>query len=143
MDRTFKHYQPQPLTINHGLDFLCSHPGVGTCAHPTPVTDFDINLIITGGLPTVFTPVISTLDSLPFNKVTLPNIIACVMGHEAHILHMVETKDENLTKALAVMHRKREPKKENQRCYNCGGRGHIHPECPSQLFESPHANLMT
>jgi hypothetical protein len=100
---------------------------------PCPVSDLDIILVITDGLPSTFETVVSSLDGLPFSKLTIPNVINRIMGHEAHIERMRNKRlDDPGAQAMVVHPSKRKKVVEKVvTCYRCGGKGHMASDCPS------------
>jgi hypothetical protein len=108
---------------------------------PAPISDLDVILVITNGLPPAFETVISALDALPFSELNIPTVIQRIMGHEAHInrfkdIDSADTPSISSSEAPAAQanlrRRKRGVTWQNVICYNCGGRGHVKSDCPSE-----------
>jgi len=105
---------------------------------PCPASDLDIILVITDGLPPVFETVVSALDGLPFDDLTISNVITRISGHESHLARIADKSThsspiDDPVAMVAASNSKRRTRK--MKCYSCGGIGHVSTQCPSQSDE--------
>jgi hypothetical protein len=99
------------------------------------IIDEDIILALTAGLPESYSTFIVTLDNLPTDDLTLPNVITRLLNEEVRQNHSIQSSSEHRdSEALAVQVTKSNKKKtplSDITCYNCGGKGHYKSDCPS------------
>ena len=92
-------------------------------------------LTLTAGLPESYSTFIVTLDNLPTDDLTLPNVITHLLNEEVRQSHSIQSSSEHRdSEALAVQVTKSNKKKtplSDITCYNCGGKGHYKLDCPS------------
>jgi hypothetical protein len=89
------------------------------------VSDEDIILVLTIGLPPSYNNFIVTLDSTPYDDLTLDYVISRLMNEEARQSHATDSNASALHDAALVSHvqRHRVPLK-NITCFHCGEKGH-------------------
>jgi len=96
------------------------------------VSDEDIILALTLGLPSSYKPFIISLDTTPSDQFTLDYVFACLTNEEARQQHGRDTAaDLPDPSALATraQHRNRTPLM-NITCFYCGEKGHYQSNCP-------------
>ncbi|PPR08175.1 hypothetical protein CVT24_012247, partial [Panaeolus cyanescens] len=81
-----------------------------------PMSDLDIILAITIGLPAEYGPIITILDNLFFEDLTIAHITNCLTSFKSQ-LNIAHIHDESIMLA---------------RCWNCNGIGHGVDVCPSK-----------
>ncbi len=90
---------------------------------PCPATIVDIVLIMTEGLPPEYSSVVTQLDALSVNSLTVSAVTTLIIGAEAQLLR-------SQAKALSVdlsAHIART----DVVCHQCNGHGHYKCECPT------------
>jgi hypothetical protein len=117
------------------------------------VTDIDLIIALTQGLPNHYDPFIVSLNTTPIDKLNVDSVIVCLLNEEscqgrndpgADIVALAHSKLPKKTwskpsKARSVTNEERPP--HSLHCYNCGGRGHLAHDCPSPKQEGDKANL--
>jgi len=119
---------------------------VHTCAlelslTTAPVTDLDIILIISEGLPPEYAPTVTTFDNLPISELTLDLVRTRLMSMEAQMKRTTQREDGAFSDLAMVAANSSAQSRGRGRhvgqvrkdltCYTCGGRGHIAAVCPS------------
>jgi Zinc knuckle len=105
-----------------------------------PVTELDIILVISEGLPSEYAPTVTDFDNLPLSELT-PNLVRTRgMSKEAQLKHTALKEEEAFLEpdvAMAATSSSRGKGKQPTKgrkpltCYNCGGKGHVASVCPS------------
>ncbi|GJF00313.1 hypothetical protein PsYK624_165980 [Phanerochaete sordida] len=107
------------------------------------VNDEDIILALTMGLPRAYDMFVVTLDAMPTDELTLPNVISRLLNEESrHVA--VATAEETLEESAAAAVTKAAAKRTAPSnaadaavrlaritCYNCGEKGHYQANCSS------------
>ena len=96
----------------------------------TEVTDDDIIIALTLGLPPAYDNFIVTLDATPDGELTLDLVIAHLLNEESH-QHMTSSIEEG-----AALYAGRKDQKLNVTCHQCGKRGHRKANCWKDDSES-------
>lgn len=91
---------------------------------PCPATVIDIILVITEGLPVQYAPVLTQLESLPFESLTVTAVTTRIMGFEAQV-NRAQAKFTDLSDINAYVARA------DVICHQCNGFGHYRNECPT------------
>lgn len=98
---------------------------------PCPATTIDIILVITEGLSPEYAPVLTQLESLPFDSLTIPAVTTRITGFEAQ-LRRAQASASDFSSAHALVARG------EVTCHLCGGVGHYIRECPTpKSFAKP------
>jgi len=119
------------------------------------VTDIDLIIALTQGLPDRYDPFIVSLDATPIDQLNVDSVIICLLNEEScqhrndpgtDITLLSRSKLPKKTwskppKAESIASKERSPR--SSRCYNCGGCGHISRDCPSPKQEGDKANFAT
>ncbi|KAI5980357.1 hypothetical protein EDD15DRAFT_2147572, partial [Pisolithus albus] len=98
------------------------------------VSDEDIILVLTLGLPTSYESFVVSLDTTPPDQLTLDYVITRLMNEEARQSHSSSVVDSEsgalLTSAQNRARLGRRVALENITCFNCGEKGHYQSHCP-------------
>jgi hypothetical protein len=117
------------------------------------VTDIDLIIVLTQGLPDCFDPSIVSLDTTPIDQLSVDSVITCLLNEESRqsctdpgpdVAALAHSRLDKKTwskpsKAQSVTNEERSPR--SLCCYNCGGRGHLACDCPSPKQEGDKPNL--
>jgi hypothetical protein len=95
------------------------------------VSDEDMIMVLTRGLPDEYETFVVTLDSTPPSDFTLEYVIARLLNEESR--HVTSRDDE--PKALAAKGQGKTPLAQIT-CFNCGKKGHYQFECPEPKKEA-------
>ena len=105
---------------------------------PYPVSDLDLILVLTDGLPLEYEPLRTVLDTLPVTDLTPHNVIIRIQSHETLLdsyreKAAAQSQSGSTDSALAAVYRKRggDQGARNVVCHRCGGQGHYQSVCPS------------
>ncbi|KAI5989250.1 hypothetical protein EDD15DRAFT_2107955, partial [Pisolithus albus] len=98
------------------------------------VSDEDIILVLTLGLPTSYESFVVSLDTTPPDQLTLDYVITRLMNEEAWQSHSSSVVDSEsgalLTSAQNRARLGRRVALKNITCFNCGEKGHYQSHCP-------------
>lgn len=98
------------------------------------ISDEDIIVVLTAGLPSSFTPVIISFDALEPEKLTLDFVITRLLNEEARqTTHSTVKKEEDETALRAERVNKIG---NNVQCFYCLEMGHYSTACPTKLKEN-------
>ena len=104
----------------------------------------DVILALTARLLESYSTFIVTLDNLPADDLTLPNVITCLLNEEVQQGHLIQSSKHCDNEALIVQVTKGNKKKvslSDITCYNCGGKGHYKLDCPSRSLKTEKSEI--
>lgn len=91
---------------------------------PCPATTIDVILVITEGLPPEYAPVLTQLESLPFDSLTVTAVTTRITGFEAQLSRARSGATDTFDLHAHVA-------RSDVTCHQCGGVGHYLRECPT------------
>ena len=99
------------------------------------VSDEDLILVLTVGLPPSYENFIVSLDATPSDELTLEHVITHLMNEESCQSHSTDHRAPCDSTLLSHTHRRRVPL-ENITCFNCGEKGHYQSHCQKNTGDS-------
>jgi gag-polypeptide of LTR copia-type/Zinc knuckle len=122
------------------------------------VQDIDLIIALTHGLPDKYTPLIVSLDATPIDQLNIDSVITHLINEEVHQSHpdlgpialIACSKLGKRTWLQPAGHKHCRTKSttdddhsshSTDKCYNCGGWGHLTQDCPSLKQEGDRANF--
>jgi len=107
------------------------------------ITDIDLIIALTQGLPDRYDPFIVSLDVTPIDQLNIHSVIVCLLNEESRQGHNDPGTDITLlthlklpkktwskpSKTKSITSEERPP--HSSHCYNCDGHGHLARNCPS------------
>ena len=103
------------------------------------VSDEDIIVVLTAGLPSSYTPVVISFDAIEPEKLTLDFVITRLLNEEARQAgpSIVKREEEgNLNAAMRADRVNRTGPGINVQCYYCLEMGHYSSTCPAKLKDN-------
>lgn len=98
------------------------------------ISDEDIIVVLTAGLPSSYTPVIISLDAVKPEELTVKFVITCLLNEEGHQVispNISEVKKEESDNVAMTSKRS----SHNVQCYYCLEMGHFSSACPMKAKE--------